>query len=104
MSFSYVLHPNALVDPPGTMRSHIEIMLMELHDSEFDANSPPMTGRTPEGVGRLLASAPLDVAIAAVAKGLSVWAPTQEDLDTAFNVQVCVAIPLMSSSYALPSH
>ena len=52
-------------------RSFIEIVLLQLHDSEYESHVPRASG-----VGKLLASAPLDVAMVALSRGLSVWPPT----------------------------
>ena len=78
-------HPNATALPAGTTQAFLQIMLLELHDSEFDSESMVKQGRN-SGSGRLLDKAPLDVAMSAVARGLSIWEPTRENLDEIFQI------------------
>lgn len=74
-------HPNAAADMAAPPRAYLEILLLELHDSEYEAHVPRATCP-----GALLPNAPLDVAMSAVARGLSIWEPGREDLADVFKV------------------
>ena len=75
-------HPNAASEVNSAPRAYIEIVLLELHDSEYDSHVPRAGGP-----GRLLKDAPLDVAMSAVARGLSIWEPSKEALEELFDVR-----------------
>lgn len=75
-------HPNTTADVTGTSpHAVLEILLLQLHDSEYTDYVPRS-----EGVGRLLPNSPLDLAIAAVGRSLSVWAPSREALEAPFKL------------------
>ena len=65
----------------NALKAFVEIILLQLHDSEYDSHVPRATG-----VGRLLAHAPLDVAMAAVSRALNVWPPTNERMRNQFEL------------------
>ena len=75
-------HPNASAEGPGAaQKAYLEIMVLELHDSEFEGHVPRATN-----AGRILPDCAMDVAMVAISRGLSIWEPDKDDLEDIFQM------------------
>jgi ankyrin repeat protein len=75
-------HPNAAAEGPGgAAKAYVEIMLLELHDSEYDGHVPRATN-----TGRILPDCALDVAMVAISRALSIWEPDSDALEELFQM------------------